>query len=72
MILANWPIFGVVVAPIVPLMGLACLGCAGLRALLRQRGPMRRIWHPALFDISLYLIVLSLLVLAAAAWDAHV
>ncbi len=65
-------IFGVYVAPIVPLMVAAWLIFVVLRRILWARGLLRRLWHPPLFDVSLYGIVLAGLVLALAAWGAHV
>lgn len=61
-------ILGVYVAPIVPMMMAAFLVTLVLRFLALRLGLFRWIWHPALFELSVYLIVLSAVVLTAAAF----
>ena len=61
-------ILGVYVAPIVPMMAAAFLVTLVLRFLALHLGLFRWIWHPALFELSVYLIVLSAVVLTAAAF----
>jgi protein AaeX len=56
-------VFGVYVAPFVPMMLIAWLLTLPLRRLSHRVGIARYVWHPALFNTSVYLIVLSLLVL---------
>jgi hypothetical protein len=56
-------VFGVYVAPFVPMMLIAWLLTLPLRRLSDRIGIARYVWHPALFNTSVYLIVLSLLVL---------
>ena len=58
-------LFGVYVAPIVPMMLLAFLVTLALRWIAVAAGLFRWIWHPALFEFSVYLIVLTAIVLAA-------
>lgn len=58
-------IFGVYVAPISVMMLVAWLATLLLRWLLMVGGLLRHIWHPSLFAFSLFLIVLSLMVLSA-------
>ena len=58
-------LFGVYVAPIVPMMMLAFLVTLALRWIAVTAGLFRWIWHPALFEFSVYLIVLAAIVLAA-------
>ncbi len=60
-------VFGVYVAPIVPLMLLALVATLALRWIAVTVGLFRWIWHPALFEFSVYLIVLTALVLTAGA-----
>lgn len=60
-------LFGVYVAPIVPLMVLALVATLALRWVAVSAGLFRWIWHPALFEFSVYLIVLAALVLTVAA-----
>lgn len=59
-------IFGVYVAPISIMMLVAWLVTLLLRWLLMRSGLLRHVWHPSLFAFSLFLIVLSLMVLGAA------
>lgn len=58
-------IFGVYVAPIVPMMLAAFLVTLALRWIAVAAGLFRWVWHPALFEFSVYLIVLTAIVLAA-------
>jgi hypothetical protein len=61
-------VFGVYVAPIVPLMLLAFVATRALRWVAVAAGLFRWVWHPALFEFSVYLIVLTALVLAVGAF----
>jgi hypothetical protein len=61
-------LFGVFVAPIALMMVVAWVIVIALRRLAAHAGLMRYVWHPALFTFSVYLIVLSSLVLAAGRW----
>lgn len=65
-------IFGVYVAPIVPLMLLALVATLGLRWVAVTVGLFRWIWHPALFEFSVYLIVLTALVLTVGTLKLHI
>ena len=56
-------VFGVYVAPIVPMMLLALVATLALRWVAVAAGLFRRVWHPALFEFSVYLIVLAALAL---------
>lgn len=56
-------VFGVYVAPIVPMMLAAFLVTLALRWIAVTVGLFRWIWHPALFEFSVYLIVLAAIVL---------
>ena len=60
-------ILGVYVAPIVPLMIVAFLVTLILRWLALTLGLFRWIWHPALFELSVYLIVLTVVVVTVGA-----
>lgn len=62
--IAELDIFGVLVAPIVAYALLAIPVMLVLRWVLARLGFFSLIWHPALFEVSLYLIILSLFVLA--------
>lgn len=56
-------VFGVLISPLVPLMALAAAITVALRLIMIELGLMRRIWHPALFEFSIFLIVLTAAVL---------
>ncbi|MEI9984961.1 MAG: DUF1656 domain-containing protein [Aliidongia sp.] len=61
--IAELDIFGVLIAPIVAYALLAIPVFLVLRWILARVGIWRHAWHPALFELSLYLIILSLFVL---------
>jgi protein AaeX len=61
-------IFGVYVAPISVMIGAAWLLMLLLRRLAARSGLLQHVWHPALFDFAVYMIVLSCIVLLAAHW----
>jgi len=52
-------LFGVLLPPLFPLIATAFAITMGLRWLAVEYGWTRRIWHPALFEFSVFLIVLS-------------
>ncbi len=60
---------GVYVAPISVMMGAAWLLLIPLRRAAASAGLLRRVWHPALCEFAVYLIVLSLMVLLTARWN---
>jgi len=57
-------LFGVFVAPIAVLMVVAWGLLIGLRRVTARTGVLQYVWHPALFVLAVYVIVLSSLVLA--------
>jgi hypothetical protein len=57
-------LFGVLLAPIAVLMVLAWGLLMGMRRLVARAGVLQYVWHPALFALAIYVIVLSSLVLA--------
>jgi protein AaeX len=59
-------LFGVYVAPISVMMVAAWVVLIVLRRIAGHFGLLRYVWHPALFVISVYLILLSFLVLLLA------
>jgi hypothetical protein len=59
-------LFGVYVAPISVMLALAWVITIALRRGVARFGLLRRVWHPALFVFSVYMIVLSSIVLAVA------
>ena len=56
-------VFGVLISPIVPLIVVAFAISMVLRWAAVEFGWVRRIWHPALFAFSIFLIVLTATVL---------
>jgi hypothetical protein len=59
-------LFGVYVAPMSVMMVAAWLILIALRRVAAQFGLLRHVWHPAVFVFSVYVIVLSSIVLAVA------
>ena len=59
-------LFGVYVAPFSLMMAAAWLVLIALRALANRFDLLRYVWHPALFLSSIYMIVLSTIVLLRA------
>ena len=60
-------LFGVYVAPMSLMMVAAWVVTIGLRRVASRFGLLRYVWHPALFVFSVYMIVLSTMVLTIAA-----
>jgi hypothetical protein len=56
-------LFGVLISPIVPLIVIAFAITMVLRWAAVEFGWVRLIWHPALFEFSIFLIVLTATVL---------
>ena len=63
---AEVDLFGVYVAPISVMMVAAWLALIGLRRMADHFGLLRYVWHPALFVLSVYMIILSSIVLIVA------
>ena len=59
-------LLGVYVAPISWMLVAAWLILIALRRVADRFGLLRYVWHPALFAFSIYMIVLSSIVLLAA------
>jgi protein AaeX len=59
-------LFGVYVAPMSVMLVAAWMITIALRRVAVQWGLLRHVWHPALFVFSVYMIVLSSIVLIAA------
>jgi protein AaeX len=60
-------LFGIYVAPMSLMMVAAWIVTIILRRGAARYGLLRYVWHPALFVFSVYMIVLSSIVLAVAA-----
>lgn len=56
-------LFGVYIAPIVPMLFLAWFVTAIINYLVNRYDLIRYFWHPPIFTLSLYTIVLSTIVL---------
>jgi protein AaeX len=63
---AEIDLFGVYVAPISLLLIAAWLATMLLRRVADRFNVLRYVWHPALFVFSIYIIVLSSMVLIQA------
>jgi hypothetical protein len=59
-------VFGVYVAPISLLMIASWVATMALRLIADRFGLLRHVWHPALFVFSVYIILLSSMVLFIA------
>jgi hypothetical protein len=57
-------LFGVYVAPMSVMLVAAWVVTIGLRRLAARFGLLRYVWHPAVFVFSVYVIVLSSIVLS--------
>ena len=62
-------LLGVYVAPISLMIGAAWLLLLPLRWLAVRTGLLRHVWHPALFEFAIYMILLSSIVITAARWN---
>jgi protein AaeX len=63
---AEVDLLGVYVAPISWMLVAAWLILIALRRVADRFGLLRYVWHPALFVFSIYMIVLSFIVLLTA------
>jgi protein AaeX len=59
-------LFGVYVAPISVMMAAGWVVTIGLRRSAARFGLLRYVWHPAVFVLAVYVIVLSSIVLFVA------
>ena len=60
-------LFGVYLAPAAPILVIAAIAFAVLRRATHGLSLLRFVWHPALFQVSVYVIVASALTL----WIAY-
>ncbi len=60
--ISEMNISGVFLAPIVIYAVAAALIFVAIRFVLGHAGLLRRVWHPALFEVALFVCILSLLV----------
>ncbi len=61
-------VFGLYVAPIMLIMAAAWLIYLVVRRTGDRFGLTPLVWHPALFELSLYVIIVSSIVLVMARW----
>jgi hypothetical protein len=61
-------LFGLYVAPIVMILGIAWLAFVIVRRTTNRFRPLQHVWHPALFELSVYVIIVSSIVLMMARW----
>ena len=52
-------LFGVYVAPAAVILVVAALAFAALRRATNGLGVPRRVWHPALFEFAVYVVIVS-------------
>jgi protein AaeX len=61
-------LFGLYVAPITMIMAVAFVAYVVVRRAGDRFGLTRLVWHPALFELALYVIIVSSIVLVLARW----
>jgi hypothetical protein len=62
-------LFGLYVAPITVIMAVAWVAYVVVRRAGDRFGLRQRVWHPALFELALYVIILSSFVVLIARWS---
>jgi protein AaeX len=62
-------IFGLYVAPIVVILAVAWVVYLLVRRASDRFGLTGQVWHPALFDLAVYVIIVSLIVVMFARWS---
>jgi hypothetical protein len=66
--LGEIDLYGVYLPSLLPMLAIAYLVCALLRRGLARLGVYRRMWHPFLFNLALYVIVLGCATLLVSDW----
>ena len=61
-------LFGLYVAPMTLIMAAAWVVYLVVRRAGDRFGLTQRVWHPALFELALYVIIVSSIVLLIARW----
>lgn len=61
-------LFGLYVAPIAAIMAVAWIVYLLVRRAGDRVGLTAQVWHPALFELALYVIIVSSIVIAIARW----
>jgi hypothetical protein len=63
-------LFGLYVAPIVVILAVAWVAYLVVRRVSDRFGFAEQVWHPALFELALYVIIVSSIVLVVARWGS--
>ena len=62
-------LFGLYVAPIMLIMAVAWVVYLVIRRISDRFALTHRVWHPALFELALYVIIVSSIVVMIARWS---
>jgi hypothetical protein len=62
-------LFGLYVAPITVIMAVAWVAYVVVRRVGDRFGLTQHVWHPALFELALYVMIVSSIVLVIARWS---
>ena len=62
-------LFGLYVAPIVVILAVAWIVYLLVRRVADRFGLTQLVWHPALFGLALYVIIVSSIVVMIARWS---
>jgi protein AaeX len=62
-------LFGLYVAPIAVIMAVAWVAYVVVRRACDRFGLIQRVWHPALFELALYVMIVSSIVIVIARWS---
>jgi hypothetical protein len=62
-------LFGLYVAPITVIMAVAWVAYVVVRRMGDRFGLTPLVWHPALFELALYVIIVSSIVVLIARWS---
>ncbi len=62
-------LFGLYVAPIMLIMAVGWVAYLVVRRVGDRFGLAQRVWHPALFELALYVIIVSSIVVMIARWS---
>ena len=63
-------LFGLYVAPITVVMGVAGVVYLVVRRACERFGLIQRVWHPALLELALCFVIVSSIVVMIARWGA--
>ena len=61
-------LFGLYVAPVAVILVAAWILYVALRRAADRFGLIRQVWHPALFELSVYVILVSSIILLVGSW----